>query len=795
MRILRKSPGFSLIVIAVLALGIGANTALFSIVDRVLLHPFPFPDLDRLVEFKGWTQEGRQTGTSPAETEFFANNTHSVDQAAHWRWQNLVLSGVDNADYVYALEVSQHLFDILGVKPALGRTFIAQDFASSAAPAVVIGDRLWRQHFNADPAILGRQILLDGKGYAVIGVMGPEFSFINPTHQAWIPSQAAFGAEELKHAYNTIARLRPGATVRQLQQEIDAVTPALPPSPDRKEGWHAQAVLFTEGITAPYRRALLTLWWAVGLVLLIACANAANLLMARASERRREFAIRASLGAGRRRLIREILAETSVLGILAGVVGIALAFGLLRLLVVIFPGRLPVPQLDRASINFPVLALTCGISLLTTFACSIPAVMNLWRSNLTVALGGASRTASANRGANRTRTAMIALEAALSLILLVGAGLMLHTLHRLFQVRLGFEPQHLLTARVAAPPQIKPTSEAQYYARMLGEARSLPGVEDAGITTILPFGNLVATISFTVEGRVETPEQKRSASHNTYLREISPDYFSTLGVRLLRGRDFNAGDTARSPRVVIVNDELARVYWPGEDPIGKRVSRKDRPAPEDWATVIGVVESIKHRSLRTDADVELYVPITQQMMGAKYTNIVVRAYGDPLSVASALRKRIHDVEPGQPVTEIQTMQTLITESAVQVRFHTLLLEIFAGLALALAVTGIFAVVSYSVTQRTREIGIRGALGATRRDIAGFVVAIALRPVAFGLCVGVAGGLAATRLLQSELFETTPADPFVFGAVIAVLLGTTIAASALPAWRAAGIDPAEVLRAE
>jgi len=784
-RSLRKSAGFSAVVVAVLALGIGANTALFSIIDKVLLHPFPFRNLDRMVEI---------AGLAPEEMDFFATHVHSLEQTATWRWQSLALTGVDSAESIFALEVSENLFDMLGVPPALGRTLLAGDFHSSAPPVAVISDRVWRRHFRADPNIVSRQILLDGKGYTVVGVMGAGFVFTNPAHQIWVPFRPGLiAAEELKHHFNTMAKLRPGVSIEQAQKQIDAVTPSLPSNPARESGWHAQLLPFTEQFAGQYRRALLILWSAVGLVLLIACANAANLIMARASGRRREFAIRESLGANRFQLMRQILGETVLLGLAAGAVGVALAFGLIRLLVKLFPDHLPLPQLDHISINPAALAVTVCLVLLTTLLCAVPACVGLGRADLNEGLNAASRTTSSNRGANRMRAAMVAFEVALSLMLLVGAGLMLHTMERLLQVHLGFEPRHVLTAQVSVPAQLKKTEQAAHYTRILREVRSLPGILDAGIATVLPFGGLVATTSITSDGNaIVTPHD---ADHAVYLREISPGYFPALGMRLLRGRDFNEGDGAGSPSVAIVSDELARRYWPGEDPVGRHLSPKAHPQPSEWSTVVGLVESVKHRSLRKGADSELYFPYTQQLFGAKYTYLAMRVKGDPLSVAPAIRKRIHDIEPDQPVAEMKTMRTLVVDSAAEVRFHTLLLEIFAGLALGLAVAGIFAVVSYSVSQRTREIGIRGAMGATPRDMVRFVLAIAMRPVFLGACVGIAGGLATTRVLQSELFETQAADPAIFAVVFFVVIATSVAAAFIPAWRAARIDPAEVLRAE
>jgi predicted permease len=791
-RVFRNSPGFALIVIFVLALGIGGNTVLFSIIDRVVVHPLPVRGLDRLVRIEGVQRSGRRTNNAAAESGFFAAHVRAFAEIAFWKWQNLALTGVENPDDLPALEVSEHLFDVLGVAPQLGRTFLSSDFRSTAPPVAVISDRLWRRHFRADSGILGRQILLDGRGYTVVGIMGAEFFFDRPAYQLWIPYRSDLSpAEELRHYFESMARLRAGVSIEQAQREVDAVTPALPPDPERDSGWHARLEPFTEQYTGPYVRILAVLWGAVGLVLLIACANAGNLLLARASERRREFAIRISLGAGRLSLVRQIIAETLLLGIAAGVAGAALAYWFLRLLVAFFPERIPVPQLDRVSLNVVTLALTGGLVLVTTLLCAIPPCISACRSTVTEALNGLSRTASTGRGMNRTRAAMVAVEVALSLLLLVGAGLMLHTLQRLLQVHLGFEPQHVLTARIGVPDGLPTPQQAHYYAHILAEVRSLPQVRKAALTTVLPFGAVSVTTRFHVEGRIN-PEWR---TYPIYLREISPGYFSTLGVRLLRGRNFTDSDTARAPSVVIVNDELARHYWPGQDPIGMRISGKDNPALEDWSTVVGVVESIKHRSLKTGSDAELYVPYTQKLLGANFTSLVIGTDGDPLAIATGLQRRIHEIEPDQPVTEIKTMEALVAASAGDVRFHTRLLETFAAIALGLAVTGIFAVVSYSVAQRSHEIGLRGALGASRSDIARFVLGIALRPVMIGTMAGVTAGLGATRVLQSELFETAPADPVVFASVVVILLMTSAAAASIPAWKATRIDPAEMLRGE
>jgi putative ABC transport system permease protein len=792
-----KNLGFFLVVVGVLALGIGANTALFSIIDVVLLHPFPFRELDRMVDIGAVSDKGQSMGTTPLEMEFLASHARSIQQLSLWRWQNHVLTGVDEADSIFALEVSENLFGSLGVPAAVGRTLISGDFESSAPAVVVLSDKIWRKHFRSDPAVVGRQILLDGRGYTVVGVMGPEFVFTNPAHQVWVPFKKGMGVkEELSHGLNAMARLTPGVTMEQAQQEMNAISPSLPKASRRTDRSFIRLKPFTDQFTGEYRRSLMILWGAVGLVLLIACANAANLLLAHASERRREFAIRASLGANQFRLMRQVVMETLLLGVAAGGAGVALGLGFVRLIVKLFPDRLPLPRLDQVALNPTALAVTVGLVLLTTLLCAIPSCASLWRADLTVALGAASRSVSASRAANRARSAMLALEVALSILLLAGAGLMLRTLDRLMQVRLGFEPEHVLTAKVSIPPQVKTKpDQAAHYKRMLDEVRALPGVLDAGVTTVLPFGGLVATTSFTAEGHEKDPQPPHDGSRAVYFREVSPGYIAALGVRLLRGRDFTEADGPQAPAVVIVNDELARQYWPGEDAVGKHVSREDHPKPGEWSTVVGVVEGVKHHSLRAASDAELYFPYTQQLIGAKYTYLTVRVQGDPLSAAASLRRRIREVEPGQPVTEVKTMRAHVVDSAAEVRFHTLLLESFAGLALGLAIAGIFSVVSYTVAQRTREIGIREALGAGPVDVFRFVGGMAMRPVLIGSVIGIAGGLAATRVLEAELFQTAPMDPLVFSVVFVLLMLTAMGAAAVPAWRAMGIDPAEVLRSE
>ncbi len=779
---MRRSPAFSALVIATLALGIGANTALFSIIDRVLLHPFPYRDAQSLVDITGRSADGKPRNITPAQFDFYLGRIPAFQQAAIWKWRDLMLTGVNDPESLWALEVSPQTFDILGVPPLHGRLFRADDFRSESAPVVIVGYRFWQRHFHGDLSVLGHQILLDRQGYSVVGIMGPDFSFHRPGFEVWVPlNPFRVVKEEVSVPSSAMARLRPGATIQQAQHDMDAITPSLPPDPG-EPGWRPILRPFADQYVGEYRTALYVLWGAVLFVILIACANAANLILARASNRRREFAIRASLGAGSTRLAMQMVRENMMLGVMAGLVGLALAAALLRIL----PASIPLLRPDGQTVTPSALLVTLGVVLATTFLCALPACWHVWRSDLSAALHSASRSTTADRGSNRTRSALVVCEVALSVTLLVGAGVMLHSLSRLMSVPLGFNADHVLTARVSAPSQIKATGPyVDYFNRVLDEVAAIPGTRSSAIVTVLPLSNLVLTTSFDAEGHVD-----EWRTYPVRLRSVSPAYFQTMGVRLLRGRAFHDRDTEKSPSVAIVNDVLARHYWPGQDPIGKRVSRDSK----NQMTVVGVIESARD-TLRESPGAELYRPYTQDITAARATSVVVLTNGDPLSIAPLLQKRIHALNHDQPVTEVKTMNEWVSEAVAKPRFDTILLEIFAGLAFLLAIGGVFAVVSFAVTQRTNEIGIRSALGATTRDIASFVLSIGLRPVLAGSLAGVIGAVAATRALRSQLFETAPLDPAVFVVVLPLLLCSALAACLIPARRATRIDPAITLRAE
>ena len=601
-------------------------------------------------------------------------------------------------------------------------------------------------------------------------------------------------AGELQFDFQALARLKPGASLSQVQREFSALAPLLPADPANRDGWIPELKPYMQELTSDYRRALMILWIATGTVLLIACANAANLLLARASNRRREFAVRASLGANRFQLVAQIVSECLLLASAGAAAGVALAAIALPVITRFLP-RLGLHSGERLHLTPAAVLVAVAAALLTALLCAIPSSADVLRSNLAAPLAALSRSVSSSRSSTRLRGILSAAEIALSIVLLVSAGLMIRSLSRLLDAhRLGMQTAQVLTARVSAPATLQKAPEvSRYYGRILNDVRQIPGVRAASIVTILPFSNMIVTTSYSAEGAAQFDHRDYAVN----LRSISPEYFKAMGIAVVRGRAFMDHDSADAPLVAILNRSLAEHSWPGQDPIGRRVTR-DTGAdlkPEDMYTVVGVVENTARETIGGIVQAELYLPITQNATAARATSLVVRCYGDPLSLGPAISRHIHSLNPDQPVTDLQTMDTWIDQAANRPRLQALLLQIFSGLALLLAVTGVFAVMLYSVTQKTHEIGIRSALGATSGDIVAFVVRMGMGPVVVGAVVGFVASLAVARLLRAELFETPPADPVVFGSVALILLASALIAMWVPARRAARIDPAITLRAE
>lgn len=788
LRMLLKSPAFSVLVIIILALGIGANSAIFSVVNAVVLRPLPYADPERLYELHGVTSRGRQWMSAP-DFLTWRERTRAFEQMAAARQENLTLTGVDEPENLFGLGVSRECLPMLGVHPFLGRLFADEEFRPGAPRAVLLGYKLWRRRFGGDPQILGRPVTLNGEPYTVVGVMPPVFRFNYRNHELWFP--LSFTADALGRrswpAFMVFGRLKPGVTPQQAETEVDTLSRALSLEfPESHKGWHAALLPLQQQLTGEFRTALFLLLGAVGFVLLIACLNVANLLLARASERAKEIAIRTALGAGRLRLVRQLLTESVLLSGLGGTLGLLLAGWGAPALVALFPERIPIPRLDQTSLDGRVLAFTFLLSLFSGILFGLAPALQASRVDLNETLKETGRSGTGGFRAQRLRSLLVVAETALSLVLLAGAGLMLRSFVRLLQVNPGFKAEKVLTVRLSLPSYRVRDRKRQpaYYAEILQQVETLPGVQSAALVTVLPLSGAQAVMTFS-GGTLRTDEEMRPIP----FRAVSPGYFRTMGIPILMGRPFAESDTAEAPPVAIVNEALARRYWPGENPIGKSL-----PVGK-FLPVVGVVGNIKHQSLRADPEPELYLPYLQHL-GVPHSALVVRTAADPLRLTAALRNRIRNLHSDQPLTDIKTMEQWIADSVSEPRFYTLLLGVFAGLALVLAAAGVYGVMSYSVTQRTHEVGIRMALGARQVDVLKLVVSQGARYVLLGLAIGLAGALAATRLLRNLLFAVSTTDTATtYVTVSLLLLAVALLATYLPARRASRVDPMVALRHE
>ncbi len=790
MRGVVRAPGVPLLAAAILALGSAANIALFTIVNRALFHPFAYPEPQRLVSVEGRDGRNRLADFSMTGFEYWQRRAASFESAAISNWRLVTLTGVRNPEDLTATGVSRDMFRVLGAAPELGRTLVDRDFVSGAPPATVISDALWRRQFQGDPSIVGRQILLDGEGYTVVGVMGPRFAFPRPIFELWLPLKPD-AAGDLHAWYQAVARLKPGASESRAEREMNLILAGLPPDAASRGALHARVQNLAARYSADYRAGLLLLWGAAGLILLIACANAASLMLAREAARMPEFAVRAALGAARWRLALHVLSDALAPAAAAGVVGAGLASMLLRALSLRLAGQLPIPDVQHLSLDTASLAAALAAIAITGLLSALPASVSMCRPDLAHAFHASARGLSPSRTANRFQSALVGLEVALAVILLVGSGLLLRSLSNALAVNLGFEAEHVLTARVAAPSALRATgAAAAYYSRLLEGVSGIHGVRAAALVTTMPMGGVEATTSFLAEADARPVEVVQE--HSTGFQSISAGYFKAMGIRLIAGRPFAETD---SQGVAILNASFAARLWPGQDAVGKRVSRAEHPRPDAWLTVVGVAADVRTGGPTEPPEDLLYLPYREDMSASSFTSIVLRATGDPLALAADLRARIRDVNPDQPVSKVEPMTAYLDEATATPRLHTELVSFFAAAAVLLAVSGVFAVVSYAVTQRRREIGIRAALGAGPAQTAAYVLRLGLGPVAAGVLAGLAGAALLTRLLRAELFQTSPADPLVWFSVAGLQLAVACAACIVPAWRAARMDPAAALRAD
>jgi putative ABC transport system permease protein len=808
MRVLLKSPGFAAVAVIVLALGIGANTAIFSVVNAVLLRPLPYQDPDRLVQvwevpppknFPGMTR----FGASAANYIDRRDQTHVFGQLAIFSNARFNLTGKGQPESVTSAAVSSNYFSVLGVRPLFGREIGPGDDQPGHPDAVVLSYGFWREHFGSDPGIVGQNVNLNGQSYTVVGVMPPGFQ-MPLSAQIWTPlawTDREKAARANRH-YRIIGRLKPGVDLKQAQAEMNTISSQLAQQyPVEDKGWGAEVVPLRDELVGDVRPALLVLLGAVAFVLLIACANVTNLMLAKTLGRRKEIAIRSALGASRTRVVQQILSETVLLALTGGAMGLLIAHFGARLISAFLAGQLSLSP--EIKLDGWVLGFTLVVSLLTGILAGLAPALRLTKTDLNEALKQGLGRTDADSGGKRTRGVLVVAEVALSLMLLIGAGLMIRSFWMLRSVDPGLDPTNVITMRVGIPaPSTKfpsPMQQSNFFNAVLQRVRSLPGVESAGIIDALPLTGDGSTETVAIEGRPALPMSEQPA---VSVRTITPGYIRTFRVPLLRGRDFNDADTAGRSAAVLISESMAKRFWPNENPIGKHLTITF--FPDASCEIVGIVGDVKDTGLDVMNPVAtLYKPLAQisappPALG-KWSSfpmsLVVRTNTTPSSLTSAITDAVHQVDSELPLLQIFTMQDVIDTSISQQRFNMMLLAVFAGLALLLAAIGIYSVLSYSVKRRVREIGIRMALGAQVRDVLRLIVVEGMRPTLIGVGIGLAGSLALGRLLTSLIFGVKPTDALTFGAVSLLLTSVAFCASFIPAYRATRVEPMKTLRDE
>jgi predicted permease len=804
LRVLLKNPAYTAAAIIVLALGIGANTAIFSVVNAVLLRPLPFRDPARLVQvwhvpppksFPGMTE----FAVSAANFIDWQKENHVFDKMAILTGSALTLTGNDQPEELQGAAVSSDFFSIMQARPILGRTFTDDEDHPGKNHVIVLSYGLWKTRFAANPDIVNRTVNFEGEPYTIAGVMGEKFDYPDFAQywkpMGWTDKERAVRGE---HHYLVVARLKPDVTLLQSQAEMNTISSRLADQyPDDDKGWGAVIVPLREERVAQVRPSLLILLGAVAFVLLIACANVANLVLAKTLGRRKEIAVRLALGASAGRVIQQILAETILLSTAGAAFGLALAHFGIQLTVKFLAGNLS--KSTEVTLDAGVLLFTLALAVTTGFLAGILPAIRLTKTNVNDALKQGLGKTDSDSGGGRTHSILVVSEVALSLMLLVGAGLMIRSLWQLSAVDAGFDSHNLLTMTmvVTGSKYSGPIDEIAFYDRVLSKVRALPGVTSAGLIDTLPITQDGSHQPVAIEGR---PVQAMSDQPEVDTRLISPGYFSVMHIPLHRGRDFSSADAPDRPATALISESMAKRFWPNEDAVGKHLTMTFNPGKV--REVIGIVGDVKLTGLDTaSSDATIYLPMSQTSV-VPYEDwrpfsmkLAVRTTSQPASLTSAVTAAIHSIDPTQPVVDVMTMDDLIATSLSQRRFSMFLLAAFAILALLLAAVGIYSVLSFAVRRRVREIGIRVALGAETKDILRLVVTEGMKPALLGLALGVAGALALGRAVASFIFGIATYDPLTFAAVAALLATVALLASIIPAYRAARIEPTRALREE
>ncbi|HYL68755.1 MAG TPA: ABC transporter permease [Candidatus Limnocylindria bacterium] len=797
-RVLKQNPGFTAVAILTLALGIGANTAIFSVVDAVLLRPLPYPEAQNLfVVYQTNTGLGvPKNGVSYPNFLDWARQSKSFEELTAVRTASFALTGQGAPTYIEAAPVTGNYFDLFRVKPLLGRTLQLSDDAANAPPVVVISERLWRSRFASDPSVVGRTISFDQHPVTVVGIVRGEFHppMPNPDAELWVPLAQSDIFSDLRtrrggHYLTVLSRLKAGVTWAQAQAEMTSIEEGLEQQfPDDNKGWGVTLISMQNDMVGDFRAAMLVLLGAVGLVFLIASANVASLQLARAASRGREVAIRVALGAGRSRLVRQFLTECILLSVMGGIAGLALAYATVRGLTSWLPADLP----RVAEIHMDARVLSFGLAL-SIFAGIISGLAPAWRAGgarFSEALKEGARGGGEDKSRRNLRSLLVVGETALAVILLIGSGLLIRSFVRLQEVNTGFNVSHLLTAEISLPraQYSKPEQWTAFEKQLLERMQSMPGVQEATAALPLPFVGGYLNLGFSIEGR---PQQSRSEAFAGNFFTVSPNYFHALQIPLLRGRAFTEGDSANAPKVCAISAVMARKFFPNEDPIGKRVVvGYPRDVPRE---IVGIVGDVKDVNLAAPEAAQIYAPFAQNPFWA--IAVAIRTQGEPGQLSAALREQVLALDPLLPVEGIKPMTMVLAESVAQPRFRTTLLGLFGAAALLLAAIGIYGVISYNTGQRTREIGIRMALGAQQHNVLKLVLREGLLLTLTGVALGLAGALALTRFLATLLFGVGAGDPITFAGVGGLLVGAALLACYVPARRAMRVDPIVALRHE
>ncbi len=804
LRMLLKSPGFTVVAVVTLAVGIGATTAIFSIVNGLLLRPLPYRNSERLAII--WTHSPGanvlQDWPSPGQYSAIKAQTDVFEDIAIAQGGSVIATGQAMPERIDALLTSSNIFSLLDVKPMLGRAFLPEEDRPGKPLTSILSYGLWQRRFGGDPNVVGQAITLNNKSYIIVGVMPADFSLSYDV----MPAVGAIAQPDLllplvmseeglnsqgDENYNLLARLKPGVTIAQAQAELDLVVSRLaqayPKSYPASRRFSFSVKPLLEQVVGDVRPVLMLLLGAVVCVLLIACANVANLLLARAAIREKEIAIRTAIGASRWRVVRQLLTESVLLSCIGGALGLLIALWSLDALRALNPGN--IPRLQNIGMDLRVLAFTFAVALLTAILFGLAPALRAAQVNLSETLkeGGRSLVGSSQHW---LRGVLVIAEIALALILLVGAGLLIRSFILVQQVEPGFFARNLLSMRLS----VSRTADAEerrrlFYEQLLERIRHLPGVEGAATVSVLPLGGGISWGDITIEGYVPISGQSLILADR---RTASTGYFETMKIPLISGRLFNEHDTKDSTKVVVVDERMARAYWPNADPVGRRLKLGGSDSDEPWMTVVGVVGNVKQYALDTDSRVALYMPQQQAPVGTMY--VVARTL-DPTGTAAAVKKEVQALDPNVPIYEVKTMEQLLSESLARRRFAMLALGLFALVAMLLAMVGIYGVMAYSVAQRTREIGIRVALGAQRRDVLKLVIGQGMMLTLIGLCLGLAGASGLTRVIRSLLFGVGATDPWTFVGIALLLGSVALLACYVPARRATKVDPMMALRYE